>query len=418
MHRRLRSFIFPILLFVVLVFGLGAGVVLDRTVLVAQAQVTNAPPNGAPNMQLIQQAWELIQQHYVDRAAIQSTPLTYGAIGGMVNALGDTGHSTFLSPSLLKQENNYIQGHFDGIGAQVEAKNGHIVIVAPIDGSPAQKAGLRPGDIILKVDGQSADGLPLEQVVGKILGPAGTSVTLTIGDPNTGATRNVTIVRAQITVNNVTWVRLPGTNIADVRIAGFSQGVAAELKTALEDIQQQGMTAIVLDLRDDPGGELDQAVAVASQFLKSGNVLLEKNAQGQITPIAVQPGGVATNIPMVVLVNGGTASAAEIVVGALQDAHRATVIGETTFGTGTVLNQFPLSDGSALLLATLEWLTPNGHSIWHKGITPNVVISLPSTVNIVTPDAARTMTPAQVQSSSDAQLLKGIQLLGPNRVLK
>lgn len=411
MRQRLNILIAPILILLVLFAGLVTGVVFDRSVLIAHAQTANATVTRAPNFQLMEQAWTLIQQHYVDRSALQSVPLTYGAISGMVNALGDTGHSTFLSPEMLKQENNYLQGQFEGIGAEIQTKSGHVVIVAPMDNSPAQKAGLRSGDIILKVNGQSIEGLTLSRVIAKILGPVGTPVTLTLADPSTGATRNVTIVRAKITLHNVTWARIPGTHIADVRIAGFSQGDISKLQTALTDIEQQGMTSIVLDLRNDPGGELDQAIGVASQFLKSGDVLLEKNAQGQITHVAVRSGGLATDIPMVVLVNRGTASAAEIVAGALQDQQRATVVGETTFGTGTVLNQFPLSDGSVLLLATQEWLTPNGHSIWHIGIKPNLVVSLPSAVDIVTPDAARGMTSAQLQASGDAQLLRAIGLL-------
>jgi carboxyl-terminal processing protease len=287
-----------------------------------------------------------------------------------------------------------------------------VVIVAPIDGSPAQKAGLRPGDIITRVNGQDITGLPLDQVVAMILGPEGTSVTITIQDPTTNATRDVTMVRARITLQNVVWKQLPGTTVAHVRIVAFSQGVTDDLKKALSDIQNQGLTGIILDLRNDPGGLLDEAIGVTSQFLTSGNVLLEKDAQGQITPVPIEPGGVVPNIPMVVLINEGTASAAEIVAGALQDAQRATLVGETTFGTGTVLNEFPLSDGSVLLLATQEWLTPNGNTIWHQGLKPNVTVALPADVSPLIPSAEETMTAADLQNSGDAQLLKALQLLG------
>jgi len=414
MKRLLELLIVLILLILTLTVGAGVGVVVDRDVLLAHAQAPTAATSNAPNFQLIQQAWDKINQVYVDRSAIQSTPLTYGAISGMVDALGDTGHSVFLTPQMVKNENNFTQGQFEGIGAEVQSKNGHVVIVAPIDNSPAQRAGLKAGDIILKANGVSLDGLPLDQAISKILGPAGTQVTLTIMDPQTGATRDVTLTRARITYQNVSWAMLPGTKIADVRVAAFSQGVTQELKRALTDAQSQGATGIVLDLRDDPGGLLDEAVGTASQFLKSGDVLLEKDAQGNITHVAVQSGGVATNLPMAVLVNGGTASAAEIVAGALQDAHRATVIGETTFGTGTVLNQFNLSDGSALMLAVQEWLTPSGRVIWHKGIAPDVSVTT-AAANIVLPDAERAMTPAQLQASNDNQLLRALELLGSGK---
>jgi carboxyl-terminal processing protease len=165
-----------------------------------------------------------------------------------------------------------------------------------------------------------------------------------------------------------------------------------------------------LDLRNDPGGLLDEAIGVASQFLKQGNVLLEKDAQGHVTPVPVKPDGQATDVPTVVLINAGTASAAEIVAGALQDAGRATVLGETSFGTGTVLNEFHLSDGSALLLATQEWLTPNGRVIWHQGITPDVPVALPRNATPLLPEAERGMTPAEVQNSGDEELLKALEL--------
>ena len=254
-------------------------------------------------------------------------------------------------------------------------------------------------------------GLSLSQVVSKVLGPAGSKVTITLQDPETGVIRDVTIIRAKITVQNVTWVMLPGTTIADIRIAAFSQGVTKDLQAALKQIQAQGATSMILDLRNDPGGLLDEAIGVTSQFLDSGNVLLVKDAQGAQRPIPVQSGGLALNIPMVVMVNQGTASAAEIAAGALQDAHRATLIGQTTFGTGTVLNGFPLSDGSQILLATEEWLTPTGRVGWHKGIIPDVSVSLASTVTTYQPDAAQGMTAAQLQSSQDAQLLKAIDEL-------
>jgi len=395
------------------VLGLGTvgGVVLDRQVLTAYAGPSATATEAASNLPLVQQAYDTIQREYVDRTALQPQRLEYGAISGMADSLGDTGHSRFLSPQMVTQEHELTQGQFEGIGAEVQVKDGAIVVVAPIDGTPAQQAGLRPGDVILKVNGQDVTGLPLEQVVGLILGPTGTSVTLTILSPDSGQTRDISLVRTRITLHNVTWQPLPGTTIADVRIAAFSQGVSGDLEKVLAEVQQQKMTGIILDLRNNPGGLLDEAVGVASQFLKNGNVLLEKDAQGKTTPVAVQPHGPVTDLPMVVLINGGTASAAEIVVGALQDAHRATVLGETTFGTGTVLSQFGLSDGSALLLATEEWLTPSGRVIWHHGIAPDVVVALPKDAIPLLPEAERGMAAAQLRASGDVQLLRALDLL-------
>ena len=218
-------------------------------------------------------------------------------------------------------------------------------------------------------------------------------------------------MRAAITMNNVTWRRLPATRIAHLRIAGFSEGVSKDLKSALSAIMAQDLKGLILDLRNNPGGLLKEAVSTASQFLSKGNVLLEKDAAGRITSLAVEKGGQALSIPMVVLVNGGTASAAEIVAGALQDHGRAKLVGATTFGTGTVLQQFPLSDGSALLLAVQEWLTPNGSKIWHKGITPNDVVSLPEGVSPVFPEEEQDMTPQKLKAGKDTQLLKALGLV-------
>jgi carboxyl-terminal processing protease len=390
----------------ILLLGLLGGMFLDRRVatgFAAQAE--------RPNFQLLSEASNLISRFYVDRAALQPPALTYGAISGMVEALGDTGHSRFLSPLMVKEMTDMERNKFQGIGAEVQSKGGQILIVAPLDGSPAQRAGLKSGDIILQVDGQDVAGRPLDQVVQQISGPPGTSLTLTILTPASARTRQVTLTRASFQMHFVTWRMLPGTKIAQLRIAAFDKGVAATVRKTLIEIKKEPVTGVALDLRNDPGGLLDEAVDSASQFLKQGNVLLVKNARGIETPVPAKAGGEATEIPLVVLVNGGTASGAEIVAGALRDAHRASLVGETTFGTGTVLRQFKLSDGSALLLAIEEWLTPSGEVIWHKGITPNVVVPLAPGASPMFPETEHALTVEQLQDGGDAQLLQALELL-------
>jgi len=367
---------------------------------------------SATEFQLIQQAWNLTQQYYVDKNATQPQRLAYDTIAGMIDSLGDTGHSTFLTPDEVKQQNDFTQGKLEGIGVEVQWKNNNVVIVAPIAGSPAQKAGLVSGDIILKVNGQSITSV--SDAVSRILGPAGTSVTLTIQSVS-GATRDVTIVRATINLVSVTWYQLPGTTVAHLRISSFIKGTSSGLDNALTEIKTRGATAIIFDLRDNPGGLLDEAVSVASRFLNSGNVLLEKDARGNITPVPVIHGATVTNLPVVVLINQGTASAAEIVAGALHDASRAELVGETTFGTGTVLEQFTLSDGSALLLAVQEWLTPAGKTIWHMGLTPDKVVPLPISVTPLSPETEQGMTSAQLQDSGDQQLLDALNLISTQK---
>ncbi|MGD8740808.1 MAG: S41 family peptidase [Desulfobacterales bacterium] len=401
----------------IFILGLLTAAALIGTLFMSFQVLRVSPPSGRisfdakANFALMAEAWNAIHDHYVDRASIKPIPLTYGAISGMVAALGDTGHSVFLSPEMIKQEEEFTAGKYQGIGAEVRMKEGHVVIVTPLDGSPAQKAGLQPGQIILAVNGQDITDLNLFQVVKRISGPAGTSVALRIFDSKTDLTREVSLVRAAITMNNVTWRRLSAKGVAHLRIAAFSKGVTGDLKKALDAILKKGLNGLILDLRNNPGGLLNEAISTASQFLSEGKVLLEKDADGRITSLAVEKGGLARSIPMVVLMNNGTASAAEIVVGALQDHGRASLVGLTTFGTGTVLEQFPLSDGSALLLAVQEWLTPNGNQIWHKGIPPDFVVSLSEGVAPLFPEEEQGMTLQQLKASRDTQLLKALELV-------
>jgi carboxyl-terminal processing protease len=402
-----------------LAVGMLGGIVYDRQVLLTSVPAGEVPLSAAGNFRLMAEAWNLITRFYVDRPAVQPQAMTYGAISGMVDALGDTGHSHFLSPEMVQTVHALEeQDTFKGIGAEVQMREGHVVIVAPLDGSPAEKVGLRPGDIILKVGGKDLAGMPLIEVVGQIKGPAGTPVTLTVFRPDTKHTRDITIVRATIVVHSVTWTRLPGETVAHVRIAQFNQGVTADVKQTVRAIETAGLRGVILDLRTNPGGLLDEAVGTASVFLKGGTVLEAKDAEGHVQPIPVTPGAVAPDMPMVVLINGGTASAAEIVSGALQDNHRATLIGEKTFGTGTVLKEFQLTDGSALLLAIEEWLTPTGRTIWHQGITPDLEVSMPPDAMVLLPAVVRTMTAAQLMASGDKQLLRGLAWLTKNAARK
>jgi carboxyl-terminal processing protease len=358
------------------------------------------------------EAWGLVEKHYVDREAVQPVRMTRGAIEGMLDSLGDIGHTTYLSPEQVQEVESGLEGEFEGIGARMTVRRGRPTIVYTFPGSPARAAGLQPGDVLLKVDGKSVADLPLDQIVRLVKGRPGTEVHLGILREGVSSPLEVSITRARVEVPDVTWHLLPGEPaVAHMAIQSFGTHVDEQLRAALGQARRQGARGLILDVRGNPGGLKDQAVAVTSEFLAQGNVFIEQDAKGKRTAVPVQPGGTATDIPAVLLIDEGTASSAEIFAGALQDHGRAKLVGTRTFGTGTVLESFGLSDGSAVLLAVLEWLTPDGREIWHKGIEPDVAVSLPEGVAALLPEEEDGLDAAALAKSPDQQLRKALELL-------
>jgi carboxyl-terminal processing protease len=398
----------------VLTFSVGIGV--GRLALPALDSVgttTPAPTDGtATQFGLIKEAWDVLHKDYVGASSLDDKALIYGAIDGMTTAVGDTGHTSFLTPEERVQRSNDLSGKYVGIGVRIDkATDGLPLIVGVFDGSPAAKGGLTVGEEIVAVDGKTATGHTIDEVVGWVRGEAGSTVKVTVRPGATGTSRDVSMVRADVAVAPVSWTLVPGTKTALIRLEQFSQGAADDLKGVLADVRTAGADRIIFDLRGNPGGYVNEAEAVASQFLKSGNVYIERAADGHETAHPVAPGGLATDLPMVVLVDGGTASSSEIVSGAIQDAGRAQIVGIKTFGTGTVLGDYPLSDGSALRVGTTEWLTPKGRQIWHQGITPDVVIERASDVAALSPGAVHDLTPTQVAKLTDPQLARALTLV-------
>lgn len=365
--------------------------------------------------QLFQQAWNIIDQNYVVRKDVNYKNMSYSAIQAMISTLHDKDHTRFLTPQEVQAENQQLSGSYTGIGIYLsqDAKTGKLIITSPIPNSPAEKAGIKPNDILTAVNGTNVTGKSISDVSSLIEGKAGTSVALTIQRPSTNQTLTFHIVRGVISVPNVEWYYIPQDHVVDIQILQFADGVSTQLKDALTKAKSMGAKKIVLDLRNNPGGYLSEAVDTASYFIKSGNVLLEQNSKGQRTPIPVNGNPIDMSDPIVVLVNGNTASAAEIVTGALEDNKRAEVIGTKTFGTGTVLQQFNLSDGSAILVGVQEWLTPDGQFIRQNGITPNIKVTLNSTVQPLMPvvESDNHMTEQQILNSGDAQLIAAIKYL-------
>ncbi|HRW11134.1 MAG TPA: S41 family peptidase [Caldilineaceae bacterium] len=375
---------------------------------VVQARAAEDAPSG---FEIFWQAWGIIQDHFVDRAILDSKTLTYGAIEGLVRALGDEGHTTFLTAEELERQRSDMAGSFFGIGAQLGVRDGLPIIVAPFDGSPAAKAGIKAGDIILGVDGEDVTTSSLDDIVERVRGPEGTEVTLTVLHEDATASEEITVVRGEIKVAAVSWTMLPESKVAFLRLSQFSANAQSEIVDALQEIEAAGAEGVIVDVRNNPGGLLAQAVGVTSQFLERGNVLQEESATGRRRAFRVQRGGVAQDIPMVVLINPGSASSAEIFAGAVQDHERGQLIGETTFGTGTVLQSFELDDGSALLLGTSQWLTADGRLIRKQGIAPDIEVTLGPDGELLTPDTVRDMTATELTESGDTQLLTAIETL-------
>jgi carboxyl-terminal processing protease len=285
-------------------------------------------------------------------------------------------------------------------------------IISTVPGSPAAKAGLLPGDVLLDVEGKDVTGLPLARIVQLVRGPLHSTAHLRVRREGVPDPIDVSAARAEIKIKDVTWQMLPGADaLAQIAIHEFGNQAAAQLGEALQEARRQNVRGLIVDVRGNPGGLKDQAIAVTSEFLDRGSVFILRDRQGKETKVPVQPGGTATAIPLVVLIDGGTASSAEIFASALQDHGRGKLVGTRTFGTGTVLRPFVLSDGGALMLAVAEWLTPNGREIWHKGIQPDVEVSLAPNAIVVQPEPETEMTSAALKQSGDTQLLKALEIL-------
>ena len=410
MRRFLKwlAIVIGVLLWSVVAFG--SGLVAGNANLLTPCIVGTA--SEPKQFGLFWDVWNLVQKDFIDRAALDPTKMTYGAIQGMVESLGDTGHTTFLTPDENKQREESMSGTFTGIGAELDQHNGVPVIVVTFDGSPAQKAGVKAGDIIMKVDGVDVSTMTLSQITEKIRGPADSKVTLDLFRLAEKQTLQITITRGKITVPAVSSAMIPGTRIGLIRISQFSDEADAGVLKAISETRKSGATGVIVDVRSNPGGLLDQAIKVTSQFLKDGNVLLEEDAHGNRVPFPVQPGGQMTDLPLVVLVNAATASSSEIFAGAIQDHQRGQVVGETTFGTGTVLQPIALPDGSELLLGTRQWLTPNGRLIRKQGIKPDVEVKLSLGTDLLLPDTIQGLTLTQIITGTDTQMSKALELLG------
>lgn len=352
----------PLLLVIALVvasFGAGYSVSL----------LISAPSPTPPGLNLVEEAWQLILEDFVDKDELDPKELSCGAIKGLLDVLDDP-YSAYFDAEQYELKQSSLEGAFDGIGAVVNIDDEQLTVVAPIEGTPAEMEGIMPRDRILEIDGESTEGMSLTEAVLRIRGERGTQVTLRVLHQDEETPEDIVITREEIKVDSVYLEMLPH-DIAHIRLTHFSDRTNAELASALEEILAKDAVGIILDLRDNPGGILEAAVAVASQFLKEGCVLYAVDSEGQRETWNVKEGRLATDPPLAVLVNGNSASASEVVAGALQDHGRAPLIGTKTLGKGSVNHFHQLSDGSAIYITFSRWYTPNGRQIEGYGLSPD-----------------------------------------------
>ena len=361
------------------------------------------------SVRLYAEALKEVEDDYVDQEAVDPKKQTYGAIQGMIESLGDEGHTRFLTPEEVDKNREGLSGKYVGIGVQLENREEEVVVSSPIDGSPADEAGVKTGDVIVAVNGEGVEGEDVAQIAEKVRGPEGSAVDLTVrrGEDE----QSFELEREELEVETASWNLVPGTDVAHLRLASFSQDAAEQLRSAMDEAKEAGAERFVLDLRDNPGGQVDQAIAVAEIFLGPEEVVyVRRDASGDKDEVRTSEDATPTDAPVAVLTNGGTASSAEIVAGALRDNGRAEVVGETTFGTGTVLAERTLSDGSAILLGIAEWLTPNGDFIRELGIEPDVEAKLAEGQEPLLPGEEEEMTREQILDA-DAQLARALEVL-------
>jgi carboxyl-terminal processing protease len=340
---------------------------------------SNDTPRDMPEgLRPLIEAYDALREQYIEQDKVVDEELAAAAIRGMLDSLDDP-YSSYFSADQFELASNF-SGEFQGIGAEVTIlRNGQIMIIAPLPGSPALEAGIEPGDLVLSVDGESLDGKSLTEAVLLIRGPKGTPVELEVVHEGNISPTLVTVVRDTIRTSS-TESRMLEASIGYLSIATFESTTARQVRDALVALLDQRMEGLILDLRNNGGGLLSASIQVSSQFLEGGIVLTSVGADGSGTGHKVISGGIAQDIPIVVLVNGLTASASEIVTGALQDRNRATVVGTRTFGKGSVTVLNPLSDGSGLNITTSRWLTPDGRLIEGNGLEPDIEVRTGGTI--------------------------------------
>lgn len=365
---------------------------------------------------------EQIRENYVDPSKTSYKDLVYGALRGMLSSLDE--HSQFLDPQMYMEMKDDTAGEYGGLGLVITLRDGVLTIVSPMEDTPGFHAGLQPGDRIVEIDGRPTDGWSLAEAVKQLRGNVGTPVRLKVRRAGTNEFKEMTLIRAKISIASVKDENIVADGIGYVRITEFKEPTADALQKALDSLLAQKIHALIIDVRNNPGGLLTSAIAVAEKFLKRGDVIVSTEGRDRRTQQVYRSRGRRhyTEFPMVILINGGTASAAEIFAGALQDHKRAIVIGEKSFGKGSVQSVLPLDDGSAIRLTTAWYYTPNRRLIHERGIEPDIVVPMSPeewqavlqqrsrTEKRQEPDAPAASPPRDIQLERAIDVLKGIHL--------
>ncbi|MDO8498762.1 MAG: S41 family peptidase [bacterium] len=347
-----------------------------------QVTVSNQSPSQKDaniDFKLFWQTWDLLSQKYIDKKALDPQKLYYGAIAGMVAAVGDP-YTVFLPPEAQKTTKEQLGGAFEGVGIQLGYnKDKRLVVVAPLKGTPAEKVGVRAGDIILEINGKDSSGLSLPEAVVKIRGPKGSTVKLSLLSDGDVKPHEVQLTRDTIVVKTVEYeakTTKSGKKIAYIRLSSFGEKTKEEWDEAVSKALADAPQGVIVDERNNPGGYLEDSVYVASEFLSGGDIVLQEDSQGNRQSQGVMRVGKMLKLPLAVLINKGSASASEILAGAIQDRKRGTLIGEQSFGKGTIQTTEDLPQGTGIHITTAKWLTPNAHWVHGVGLTPDVKVEL------------------------------------------
>ncbi len=370
--------------------------------------ITVSNPRRDVDISLVWDVWDKLAEQYIEPEKLQVTPLVYGAAEGLARAVGDP-YTVFMDPKENTEFREGLAGNLEGIGAELTVRDDAIIVVTPLKRSPAERAGIRAKDIIVEVDGQSVEGWSLSQVVSHIRGPKGTTVRIRVFREQSGQL-DFTIKREAIHIPSVEphFIVTGGKTFGYVALNQFGESSIAELKKELQTFKTRHSDGIILDLRNNGGGYLEGAVDLASLFLSKGAVVTVERRQGLPNTQEVSGKAILPDIPLIILQNEATASASEIVAGALQDHKRATIVGVKSFGKGTVQEVVDLPGGASLRVTVARWLTPSGKNLGKEGVQPDIIVELPK---VVPEDPPKTDIGAEWDWKKDVQLVVAVEVL-------